>query len=150
MIKIRAFRPLGESDLCLEYIDGHRRVLEDYGIINITSYNKDWITNPFVFGVYAEQNGVMVGAIRIQIADGIHPLPVELAVGKMDSMVYELVTKYWRALRFVECEKRRRARNQHLACARRYLDNQSTSISHSFGYLRPLFAGYVYPCWLCH
>ncbi|HEV7230190.1 MAG TPA: GNAT family N-acetyltransferase [Bacteroidia bacterium] len=94
MIKIRAFRPLDESELCLEYIDGHRRVLEDYGIINITSYNKDWITNPFVFGVYAEQDGVMVGAIRIQIADGIHPLPVEAAVGKMDPKVYDLVTKH--------------------------------------------------------
>ena len=94
MIRIRAFRPCDENEICREYIEGHRRVLEDYGIINITSYNKEWVYNKHIVGVIAEQDGIMVGAIRIQMADGIHPLPVEAAVGSMDSKVYDLVNRH--------------------------------------------------------
>jgi hypothetical protein len=94
MIQIRAFRPCDEPEICLDYIEGHRRVLEDYGIINITSYNKEWLNNPHIAGVIAELDGKMVGGIRVQTADGIHPLPVEAAVGKMDPKVHDLVTRY--------------------------------------------------------
>lgn len=69
-------------------------MLEDYGILNVTSYNKDWIKNPHAYGVVAEKDGELVGGIRVEIADGIHKLPVETAVGKMDPKVYELVSKH--------------------------------------------------------
>ncbi|MFI5148136.1 MAG: GNAT family N-acetyltransferase [Bacteroidia bacterium] len=94
MLKIRSFYPVWEQGLCLEYIEGHRRVLEDYGILNVTSYSKDWAENPFTYGVVAELDGKLVGGIRVQVADGVHPLPVETAVGKMDSQVYDLVLKH--------------------------------------------------------
>ncbi len=94
MLKIRSFYPLEEHSVSLEYIEGHRKVLEDYGILNITSYNKDWIENPYTYGVVAELNGKLVGGIRVQVADGLHPLPVETAVGKMDHRVYDLVVKH--------------------------------------------------------
>jgi hypothetical protein len=94
MLKIRVFYPVVETAASLIYIEGHRKVLEDYGIINITSYNKEWIGNPHTFGVIAEENGVMVGGIRVQVADGVYPLPLETAVGEMDSKVYDLVTKH--------------------------------------------------------
>jgi hypothetical protein len=94
MLKIRYFYPLDERSVCLEYIEGHRKVLEDYGILNITSYNKDWVEHPFTYGVIAELNGKLVGGIRVQVADGNTPLPVENAVGKMDAQVYDLVVKH--------------------------------------------------------
>jgi hypothetical protein len=94
MIRIRAFCPVDEGAVCLEYIEGHRMVLEDYGILNVTSYNKDWISNPHAYGVIAEKDGVLVGGIRVEVADGIHMLPVETAVGKMDPKVFDLVRKH--------------------------------------------------------
>ncbi|HXC04965.1 MAG TPA: GNAT family N-acetyltransferase [Bacteroidia bacterium] len=94
MLKIRSFYPLDEQSVCLEYVEGHRKVLEDYGILNVTSYNKDWIRHAYTHGVVAELDGHLVGGIRVQIADGQTPLPVETAVGKMDPGVYALVVKH--------------------------------------------------------
>jgi hypothetical protein len=94
MIRIRTFCPVDEEAVCLEYIEGHRMVLEDYGILNVTSYNKDWISNPHAYGVIAEVDGMLVGGIRVEVADGIHRLPVETAVGKIDPKVFDLVRKH--------------------------------------------------------
>jgi hypothetical protein len=94
MIRIRFFYPLQEQPICQDYIEGHRRVLVDYGILNVTSYNHEWIKNPFVYGVVAERDGKLVGGIRVQVADGVHSLPVEDAVGAIDGKVYDLVEKH--------------------------------------------------------
>ncbi len=94
MLKIRAYYPIEEIQASDEYIEGHRRVLEDYGITNITSYNKEWVKNPYTHGVIAIEDGVMIGGIRVQVADGVHPLPLETAVGGIDSKVYDLVTTH--------------------------------------------------------
>ncbi len=93
--KIFAFRAVDEPFLCQQYIKGHVKVLTDYGISNITSNNNTWINNPNIYclGIYSKLNELL-GGIRIQIADGIHPLPVEEAVGYMDNKVYEIVTHH--------------------------------------------------------
>lgn len=95
MINIRAFRAVDEIETCNEYVRGHVQVLKDFGIESITSNNFKWLQNPNMYCFIAtDETGKMVGGIRIQVADGIFPLPVEEAVGKMDSHIYKLIQQY--------------------------------------------------------
>jgi hypothetical protein len=94
--KIFAFRAIDEPQLCKQYITGHVKVLLDYGITNITTNNDIWINNPHIYCVVAQDNKSkeLIGGVRIQIADGVHPLPVENAIGKMDSTIHSKVNNY--------------------------------------------------------
>ncbi|MGB0886760.1 MAG: GNAT family N-acetyltransferase [Vicingaceae bacterium] len=93
--KIFAFRAVDEPDLCNRYVKGHIKVLTDYGITNITSNNDTWIKNPYIYCIgLADVNNNLLGGIRIQLADGINPLPVEEAIGYIDNNIYSMVDKY--------------------------------------------------------
>lgn len=94
-IRFRAFKATHDPETCQNFLKGHVSVLEDYGITNITTNNNQWMNMECVYGVVAETlDGEMVGGIRIQLADGVHPLPVEKAVGYMDPTLYDLVREY--------------------------------------------------------
>lgn len=91
----RAFKALGNRDLCEKYLDGHIQVLKNYGITNITTNNRDWMDWDGVYCITAEkEDGTIVGGVRAQIADGLNMLPVEKAIGKMDPRIHELVKLY--------------------------------------------------------
>lgn len=94
--KIFVFRAIDEPELCERYIEGHVKVLTDYGITNVTTNNREWINNPYIYCTVAIDMNTndMVGGTRVQIADGKQPLPVENAIGKMDSKIYEKVANY--------------------------------------------------------
>lgn len=95
MIRIRTYRTVDEPETCKTYVKGHVQVLKDFGIENITSNNNEWINNPNIHCIIAYDNDdEMVGGIRIQIGDGVSPLPVEEAVGKMDSAIFDLIKHY--------------------------------------------------------
>ncbi|MGE0562564.1 MAG: GNAT family N-acetyltransferase [Flavobacteriales bacterium] len=95
-LKVRGFRAFDEPFLCEKYLKGHIKVLTDYNITNITSNNNLWMKNPNIYCLIVEENETneMVGGIRIQLADGILPLPVEVAVGHMDKRIYDMVNQY--------------------------------------------------------
>ncbi len=95
-VKIFVFRAIEEKKLCDEYLEGHAKVLLDYGIENITTNNNKWMHNPNVYCVVASDlsNNKLIGGARIHIADGVNPLPVELAVGYMDKSLYKKVKFY--------------------------------------------------------
>lgn len=91
----RAFRAVDEPETCNKYIAGHRKVLEDYGVTNITSAIPAWLGNKHVVMVVAEdENGALQGGIRVQIADGVLPLPIETAIGYMDQKVLDIIEYY--------------------------------------------------------
>jgi hypothetical protein len=94
--RLWAFRAIDEEALCREYIKGHIKVLADYGISSITSNNSQWIENPNMYCVMAidTKTDELLGGIRIQIANGIFPLPVEKAIGSMDARIYDIVKNY--------------------------------------------------------
>lgn len=95
MYRFRAFQAVKEPELCRQYLAGHVRVLQDYGITNITSNNQQWMSWECVYGVYAlDQNGTMIGGIRVQLADGVNQLPVEKAVGRMDPRIHKIVNDF--------------------------------------------------------
>jgi len=94
-IQFKAFYPKDNKELAQEFINGHGLVLKDYGITNITSNNNTWVDNPNMYAVIAQNtNGEIVGGIRIQVADGLIPLPVEKAVGHLDPTIYQVIAKY--------------------------------------------------------
>lgn len=95
MFTFKVFRAVDEPDLCKQYAEGHVRVLMDYGITNITSNNDEWSRMECVYCVVVlNQDGKMVGGIRMQKADGIHMLPVEKAIGYRDPNIHSIVASY--------------------------------------------------------
>lgn len=92
-IRIRAFRAIEDPATCRKFIAGHRKVLSIYGIENITTNTDDWMFNPAIFVIVVEtlDGEKLYGGARIQVADGIHPLPIEEATGKMDPHIHEVV-----------------------------------------------------------
>ncbi len=96
MFTFKSFRAIKEPDTCERYLQGHVKVLQDYGITNITTNNREWMEMPNVYGVIAERNsdGLVVGGVRVHIADGGIPLPVEKAIGRMDAKIYSLIQSY--------------------------------------------------------
>lgn len=96
MYKVFAFRAVDEQELCDQYIDGHIKVLTDYGITNITSNNETWTKNKYIYCIGLKEigNDSLLGGIRIQLADGKYPLPVEDAIGYLDNNIYKVVSYY--------------------------------------------------------
>lgn len=90
----KAFRAVNDRAACIKFIEGHTHVLEIYGITQITSAKIDWVLNPdvYVVQVTAEENGKALAGGRIHVANGVHLLPIETAVGTMDEKIHELVS----------------------------------------------------------
>lgn len=95
-IKFTAFRAVDDRDACMSFIDGHKRVLEIFGITQISSAKTDWILNPDVYVVLVtdEETGKVLGGGRIHKANRKNALPVEEAVGYMDENIYKMVDDY--------------------------------------------------------
>jgi hypothetical protein len=95
-IKISAFRAVNDIERCEEYLKGHMQVLIDYNVMKITSYNKSWMSNPSAYVLIAENEntGEMIGGIRVEVAKGLYPLPIETAIGHMDPHIYDIVEDY--------------------------------------------------------
>lgn len=93
--KLKAFRAINNRKVCEQYLAGHQQVLKDYGIENITTNNNIWFELPSVYGIvaYLEGSDEVVGGVRIQLADGKTPLPVETAVGYLDPKIYDIIKK---------------------------------------------------------
>jgi len=95
MFTFRAFRAINDHQTCVKFREGHVKVLSDYGITNITTNNDDWMYNPMVYAIVAEDElGVVQGGIRIHVADPDHRLPVEDAIGEMDPKIYTLIREF--------------------------------------------------------
>ena len=95
-IRIRAFRATEDPDTCKKFIEGHRKVLSIYGIENITTNTDDWMYNPSIFVIVVEtlDREKLYGGARVQAADGLVPLPIEVATGDMDPKIYDIVRYY--------------------------------------------------------
>ncbi|WP_256004451.1 hypothetical protein [Pedobacter deserti] len=92
-LQFRAFRAVDERQTCLKFVEGHTKVLEIFGITQITSAKIDWMLNPNVYLVVvtAEDDDRILAGGRIQIADDKFPLPIEDAVGYIDDRIYKMV-----------------------------------------------------------
>lgn len=92
-VRLRAFRAVDDTDTCMRFIEGHQHVLEVYNLKMVTSANYDWVYNPAVIVIVVESldQSKLYGGARIHVAGGTQPLPVEEAIGRYDSKIYDLV-----------------------------------------------------------
>ena len=91
--KVKCFRAIDHIDLCKEYVEGHVKVLKDYGVTSVKSSNPDWMYNPDTYCVVAIRSGEMLGGIRIQKANGEILLPMEEGVSKVDPTVSDEINE---------------------------------------------------------
>lgn len=95
-IRVRVFRAPDDIDSCTRFAEGHANVLRDYGVTKVTSAKNDWFSNPGVIVVIVEsEDGKLTfGGERIHIANGVQPLPIEEAIGIVDTKIFPLVASY--------------------------------------------------------
>ena len=95
-VTFRAFRACDEPETCLKFIEGHRRVLEAYGITMITSNNAKWVSHKNTYVILAEaiDDYRALGGVKIQIADEELQLPMIDAVSKVDFKIYDVFNQY--------------------------------------------------------
>ena len=87
-LTFKAFRAVDNPALCAEFLRQHRKVLEDFGITNVTTNNDTWTTDPHTYAIVAisSQHG-MVGGIRVEVDRGERELPIESALFPMDHRI---------------------------------------------------------------
>lgn len=93
MIHIRTFRAPDEPEACAKFIVGHKRLLELYGITQITSNRQDWVDDPKTVVILVEdkETKFVYGGARIQIKSDRYELPISNAIGKYDPKVYDMI-----------------------------------------------------------
>ena len=90
---IRAFRAVDEPETCEEFRREHRRVLEDFGITNVTTNTDTWCSDPGTVVIIAEtDDGSMVGGIRVEV-HGRRELPITAALRKLDPRIDQVVER---------------------------------------------------------
>jgi len=94
--KIRAYRSPDDIETSLRYIEGHRKVLESYGVKKVTSANHNWLYDDqtYVVIVESEDGDRIFGGTRVQIRSGNLKMPMEDAISKIDSNIYNYMDKY--------------------------------------------------------
>ncbi len=84
-IILKAFRAPDRPDLCDEFIHEHAQVLADYNIPQTVRPDNSWVHDPACYVIVAQHDELgMVGGIKLQIDDGVKPLPMQSAVEKLD------------------------------------------------------------------
>ena len=96
MIRIRAFRAIDDLASCERYIEGHRSLLESYGLASIVGNDYSWKNNPGTYVIIVEntETGKTLGGTRIQIRDDNHPLPLEDCLKDMDETIVQTVQEF--------------------------------------------------------
>ena len=93
MYRFRFFRAIDDPIACERFKEGHRKILVDYGITNVTTNTEDWQNDPDVYVISAEtENGEMVGGIRLDRTSNLSKaLPIQTALNKLDPRIDNLV-----------------------------------------------------------
>lgn len=89
---VKVFKAIDDFDLCLKFAAGHKKVLEDFGVKNVTSSNHSWMDDPDTYCiVYMDEMGAMVGGIRVEMATEEHRMPISSAISKYDDKILTFI-----------------------------------------------------------
>lgn len=84
-LSFKAFRAPDEPELCAEFLRQHRKVLEDYGISNVTTNTASWTSDPDTFVIVAiSSRSGMIGGVRIEVDKPNRHLPIHEALFGLD------------------------------------------------------------------
>jgi hypothetical protein len=99
--QIKAYRAPDDVETSLRYAEGHRKVLEAYGVKQVTSTNHNWLHDPntYVIIVESEDGDQIYGGTRVQVrspepqnADGKTPLQRSIRVYMDTSTTSVIIT----------------------------------------------------------
>lgn len=95
-IRIRAFRATDDLESCIKFAQGHSGVLASYGVPVVSSANLDWFFNPNIFVIVAESldRSKVYGGAKLHLKDNYSLLPIEMAIGKIDKNIFDIVNQY--------------------------------------------------------
>jgi len=95
-VRLRAFRAVDDPKTCELFLEGHTHVLTSIGVTKVTSSKNEWLSNPaaFVMVVESLDGKKLYGGVRLHVAGGTEPLPIEQATGMLDPGVFDLVWEY--------------------------------------------------------
>ena len=87
-LTFKAFRAVSEPALCVEFLRQHRKVLEDFGIQNVSTNTDTWTKDPdtYVIVAISDIHG-MVGGIRVEVGRTGRKLPLEQALYHLDDRI---------------------------------------------------------------
>lgn len=93
MIKISVFRADLNPERCQLYIEGHHKVLEAFGVTQVTSADLSWRNEPYSYLITVDslETGETLGGGRIQLTGGSVPLPIETAIDRLDPRIFGYV-----------------------------------------------------------
>ena len=93
VIKIRVFRAADEIETSHRFVEGHRKVLEAYGVSKVTSAREDWIEDRNTYVIIAESGDGerILGGTRVQVRNPTLKMPMEDAIAKVDTNIYPYV-----------------------------------------------------------
>jgi len=94
--KIRAYKSPDDIETSLRYIEGHKKVLESYGVKQVTSANHNWLYDEqtYVVIVESEDGDRIFGGTRVQIRSENLKMPMEDAIAKIDPGIYAYMDKF--------------------------------------------------------
>lgn len=92
---IKAYRAPDDVETSLRYVEGHRKVLEAYGVKQVTSASHNWLEDPntYVIIVQSEDGKSIYGGTRVQVRSANLKMPMEDAIAKIDKSIYGYVDK---------------------------------------------------------
>jgi len=96
IVRLRAFRAIDEPNTCDLFVKGHEHILKSIGVTKVTSSKNEWTSNPTAFVLIVESldKTKVYGGARVHVAGGTQLLPIEQAVGMIDTTVFGLVWQY--------------------------------------------------------
>ncbi|WP_417608272.1 hypothetical protein [Owenweeksia hongkongensis] len=96
MVRLRAFRATEDAESSKKFLEGHTRVLSSVGVTKVTSNKDEWMSRDSVFVLVVEdmEGSEVLGGARINVYDGINPLPIEEATGYMDEKVSPYIKEF--------------------------------------------------------
>ena len=82
-----------DTRLCNRLLNGHKRVLEAYGIKNLSSFRTDWFRRDdvYVIAVLTPDGERVLAGARLQPGSVANDFPLHQAVGHLDDQVGEFL-----------------------------------------------------------
>src|SRR5690606_17760588 len=95
-VRIRVIKAGDDLISTEKYIRGHYSVLESYGVTEVTSADRSWVSNPntYLLVVESMDDLEVYGGGRVQLKSELFPLPLESAIEEKDVRIKEYVKKY--------------------------------------------------------
>jgi hypothetical protein len=94
VVTISAFRAAEHPQLCERYLAEHRKVLEDFGVLQVVKESDPWqLSNDVVLVAEHSELG-LIGGIRIQRRTSARPLPLEKAIANIDPKITSAIDVY--------------------------------------------------------